>query len=464
MESAPGQMMFYAVAGDMGEDGGDGEGHECPAETNVVTNCTSSVILLTNMTTTVGEILVPQMGVTSTSVDLGATVHIVSNGLHQIITTATPCFVCSGGETEPRVTTNEATITPSVFVWNWQVATNSGTKVDDLSFATNVIVDLPKNYPISIKAVATNMPDCCAECAASVSTNALVMKLKSEMVMEFPKPVERLKVGVGEDVNLSMLLEEYAEETVWKITNGDGKLSSTNGASITFTAPSQPWIGSTTITASINGLGASLSFEIVPPSTIKFENTYEPQGDLPGKGTGNAPPQVNPAYNYYKLNYQANYYVGPDDVNFHNILVSEGAANLMRAPGYWTTYPKEGNDHASWNDKPPAGPGGEGPKPLTTTVVPQKGTKCVVFDDITGGATTSPFESGCAYWSIPWYFQVGNNGWQLEFCRVIEDFELESIGMINGVEGFKFTIKKGDFSGWSISYGEQTPQEEQPKP
>jgi len=111
MELVPGKAMAYAAAGELGEDGGDGTGHPCDSTTTVVTNCTKAVIVLTNVFSEAGAILVPPE-VTPVSTAIGAAVKVVSNGKHEMITTITPCTHC--GEPKASVTTNNVPVTPSI--------------------------------------------------------------------------------------------------------------------------------------------------------------------------------------------------------------------------------------------------------------------------------------------------------------------------------------------------------------
>ena len=158
VELVPGKMMAYAVAGELGEDGEDGNGHECDNTTTVVTNHISApIIILTNVFTKVGGILIPQAGVTSTAVSFGAEVLVVSNGNHEIITTVTPCTIC--GEPTASVTTNNVTITPTEFHWAWWYQPmDFGFDVGGASFEKEVTRCTPGKDSVIMAATVTNLP------------------------------------------------------------------------------------------------------------------------------------------------------------------------------------------------------------------------------------------------------------------------------------------------------------------
>ena len=199
MESAPGQMMFYAVAGDMGEDGGDGDGHECDDTETVVTNRISPVIVLTNVIATAGAILVPPE-TESVTCAVAAEVLVVSNGIEKVITTVTPCTICA--EPNANVTTNDTIITPSEFHWEWSFPGDTGKKWNGgAAFTAVKEMTKPGRYSVGVTAVATNLPPWCA-CSAYEKADLLVLQIMSKAVKEWPGDPRRKKLGVGEFVNL----------------------------------------------------------------------------------------------------------------------------------------------------------------------------------------------------------------------------------------------------------------------
>ena len=278
LELTPGVMMAYAVAGELGEDAGGGDGHTCNSETTVKTNCLSKpIISLTNLAARAENILVPQTGVMSTMVTVSATVNVVSNGNHEIITTESPCTVVGCDKSDTKVTTNNVAITPSSFVWELKIAGVKETKVGGADPSLSVPVRTPGDHAVSLSATATNLPPCCA-CSASALTNALVMQLESVTEVDQPEDKKRLIVGVGEVVHLYMLPLGKTGATIWG-KEGLGKISSQYGETIDFIAyEREDW---TRVVAFINGLMASLAFTTIEPNAVIFQNSYEP---YPGGG------------------------------------------------------------------------------------------------------------------------------------------------------------------------------------
>ena len=211
MTLAPGQTMAYAVTSALAEDGGGGTGHPCPAEKVVTNHISAPIIFLTNVTAKAAGIIVPSTGVTSTTVSLGATANVVSNGLHEIVTTIPACPKCERTET---VTTNKTPIAVSSFVWEWYVGKKSGTKVGGSSFSTDVSETEPDDHPVFISAVATNVPDCCGWLDSAL-TNALVLRLdhKTAVTAAEDDNPRRTKLGVAEDV--SLFIEPKSEKGTW---------------------------------------------------------------------------------------------------------------------------------------------------------------------------------------------------------------------------------------------------------
>ena len=451
MELAPGKAVVYAVAGLLGEDEGGGDGHTCDNSESVVTNHVSApVISLTNITAEAGAILVPQTGITTTDISLGATVLVVSNGVHEMITTVNPCTVC--GEPKKSVTTNTVDVIPSEFHWQWSIAEKQGFKTAGSGFEMSVGMSRPDWHSVVIRATTTNLPSCCKRSVVAM-TNALVMQLESETVMLQPEDRKRLTVGVGEEVKLSLSPEGKVGSAVWEV-DGKGSISSTNGVSSTFTAYKREDV--TTVRVLVNGKSASLPFVTIEPQTVYFENINDENRALldPDLFFHSLKGQAPPKRNLYCVMYDGVHYIGPSNVNFHKVKISEDFTRLEYDWGYWAWHPNpkvRQVDHKAWRDQP---------RDLTVKVIPGKGTLAPAPDDITGVVDLDqpPLTDGYAWWDIPWYFQVGDDAEQKHFCTVREDFRLTGIGTDNGVNMFMLTVTKGN-SGWSISYGEEDLQE-----
>lgn len=110
------------------------------------------------------------------------------------------------------------------------------------------------------------------------------MKMESETISTKPSNRKRTKLGVGEEVKLT-ITPAALSPIKWSVT-GDGKLSSTSGSSVTFTAhetASKP-----KITAEYAGTKVDVEFEVIAPTGITFARIASLNGSFPAgqAGTG----------------------------------------------------------------------------------------------------------------------------------------------------------------------------------
>lgn len=100
----------------------------------------------------------------------------------------------------------------------------------------------------------------------------LSYSIKSETFVTSPIDRKRKRIGVGEDVKLTMQPEI---DSTWQIKSGGGTISSTSGITVNFTAPENTQAGSETVilATSKNSGSAEITFTIVKPSGVVLEKT-----------------------------------------------------------------------------------------------------------------------------------------------------------------------------------------------
>ena len=425
IEFSPGVMMAYAVAGDLGEDGGDGNGHICSYETTVVTNhVTVPIISVTNATSEANAILVPQMEVSSVTVGFSAEVLVVSNGIHEVITTDMPCFVCSGGHPEAIVTTNQLEITPYTFLWEWKIPGTTWTGVGDSTLSDSVEVETYGKHAVSITASATDLPDYCVECCAcsdTANTNALVMKLESETVSK-ALDCSRTTIGVCEMVTLNVLPPYEAPLPFWRIDNGGGTIRVPFGYSTTYEAPDSE--DAVTITATIGEMEGSIDFTVIEPTGIRLENN----------SIGYGAPSVAPTW--MSIPYFANIYLQPDNVSFYRLQIREGGSPIVGTGAFAPPYKHPSMEYHAPN----------GPHSMLDQVVDGKGTLCEYRDNINGwiDILTDPDE-GDIYWEMEWTWENLKGEARNSLGKIRQNYHM---GTVNGQP--RLTVTK-DRSGYWLS-------------
>jgi hypothetical protein len=205
--------------------------------------------------------------------------------------------------------------------------------------------------------------------ATATAVGPVTMTSQTEALT--PAPRTRLKLGVGERVTLNVT----GGAANWTITGGT--LSAKTGTTVTMTAPVRP--GTVQVTADVGGTTASLTFNVVAPSSVYFHRvqTEHYNGIPPNAG------------------FRADLYLGPDDVNF-------GEASFIEDEIY-------AKGTGSWKDK-----NGEGhspnksPLPCTDTVVAGRGTATGARDHCWSGYVPGLVLTdwtGQASWEIPWHWR-----------------------------------------------------------
>ena len=421
MELAPGKAVVYAVAGLLGEDEGGGDGHTCDNSESVVTNHVSApVISLTNVTAQADRILLPPE-VTNATVAISTEVLVVSNGVHESITTINPCTVC--GEPEKSVTTNTVDCTPSSFVWTWKIGSaGGGTVVGGRSFSTNVVVKSLGKYPVEITAVATNTPECCA-CSASGSTNVLVMLLDHKtaaIAAANPNP-RRTKLGVGEHVTLFILPASETGTWTYRLSTATNPLNrvSKSGNTLEYEALRYVEIDGTGTTVTFeheNGLSAEVGFNVMAPAGAVARNPFYPNPDFHGW-------QNAGAIMYLSI------FLMPDDVSFYRLEVWEVAKVSIDATGYFTTPAFNSN----WLDHGKYGAG------IWGNVAEDNRWEGV--DEVNSGKYARPWVKGAYSWPIPaqWKFIEDDDSDPCDLPWSDQLFSIEENGFVM-VTKFGYTV------------------------
>jgi hypothetical protein len=200
--------------------------------------------------------------------------------------------------------------------------------------------------------------------------------------MTEPANRARTRLGVGERVRVT-----YSLGAATWTKAGDGDLSSASGATITFTAPNTA--GTTTLTATGSGCSKNIAFTIVAPNSVHMTRLH--------------PHQVEHNQTYANIGMLTNIYLGPDDVNFHNVQFLEMEIGCT-ADGVYACQNGQGH-HPNAN--------GLG---ATTHVAAGNGTAMNANDHVYSGCCPNPCvpwvapQTGREHWPIPWKWRVGAAG------------------------------------------------------
>ena len=245
-------------------------------------------------------------------------------------------------------------------------------------------------------------------------------KIVTETVATSPPDRARKTIGVGEEVTLRVL-PEGVDVFLWDRTQGGGDLSYYSGSTTTYTAPGAE--DDVTITATVEGADCSVNFSVIEPTGLLLEN----------KELGPGPSQVTPTW--MNIAYLANIYLQPANVSFYRLCICEGASDVT-ATGYFTLYNHGMIAHQL-----------NGPHYMDGMVVPEKGTHCILPDNIGGWVkrinSTIP---GDVYWIMDWTWEVVDSGGGMKLLETIR--QNHHVETVNGE--LRFTITK-DNSGYWIS-------------
>jgi uncharacterized Zn-binding protein involved in type VI secretion len=203
--------------------------------------------------------------------------------------------------------------------------------------------------------------------------------IESETVATIPADRKRLKIGVGELVNLK-LVPPPATAVAWTVTGvtSGSKLSNTTGTTTTLSAP---FIKSTvTVTAKItDGETLTIVFDVIEPSGVKMIRPNDKTFHI---------------HNVASCGMKTQPYILPADVSFENIEIKEDEVKAV-ADGYFIH--QNGQNHVGNPDWTTVGKVEEG-----------KGSSVDGWDTVQGGdgAKGAPHSTGTFLWKIPWRYRV----------------------------------------------------------
>jgi len=205
----------------------------------------------------------------------------------------------------------------------------------------------------------------------------------------------RTRIGVAERVTLTV---SPSDSVTWSVAGG-GTLSSTSGASVTYTAPDRA--ATPTITATVGAATCTISFEVVEPN-----GAYQVQHGTTFHNNGTA-----------SAGFAGITYLEPRDVSFEYIEINEGncPATATGCYSHWNNM-----THPAW----PAWASVGGGSNATGSVVegPNHDPDCTYWDYVYSGDVNSPYTAGEFTWPIPWEFRV-NGGAAKQFTTLRQHAE-----------------------------------------
>jgi hypothetical protein len=221
-----------------------------------------------------------------------------------------------------------------------------------------------------------------------------------------PADRSRSTIGVGEPVKLTF----SGADAHWTISGGAGKLDSTTGKVVDYTASITKATETITAVDTKTSATATITFDVIRPSGLLFERV---------PGTGNDP---EPDYYHHKdwpdIGFAAAVYLQPDTVSFQYISVREHDADYS-ATGYYAW--ENGQSHDPTKD----------PEDVTS-LVPGKGWLLEHHDSIWSGRKQGPaFTPGHESVVIPWEYTAAGNGQAgpfTYFAQVVQDCTFENDG------------------------------------
>ena len=243
--------------------------------------------------------------------------------------------------------------------------------------------------------------------AQGKTADLYIALMTSETVATLPTDRRRKKVGVGEEVNLTLTPSSLPSPT-WALggTPGTSALNPLTGITSKLTAGERACTPSTE--ATINGVTIKIDFEVVEPDGVVMEQ--EPgTGVWHIQGKGSAGFKGRP-------------YFTPHDVSFKYIEIREDTC-VGTGTGYFLGDTGQVHPSGQWIGVIEGDP-----------AKPSKGDG---VDTIKTAANDPPFSAGTFEWPIPWQFRVGG-GAAKSFATVTHQETIEATG--------KTTMAKGGHS------------------
>ena len=245
-----------------------------------------------------------------------------------------------------------------------------------------------------------------------LETENVIVKLKvidveTETVATVPSNRKRLKLGVGEEVKLTLKASGLNYGVHW-VVQGGGSVEPVSGSETKFTAGHQA--GTSKVKAVFSNMEIVNTFNVVEPSGILMDQEpYTEVWHIQGMAS---------------VGFRGRAYFKPTDVSFINIEVRE-----QTAPGNGNGYYNflNGQEH----------PLGGWKQVIEGTEI--KGSKDGTYDQISAGAFPPPFANGTFFWWIPWeYRTIQKKEFVKVFTQVVHYQEADVTG--------KVTLSKGGVS------------------
>jgi len=236
--------------------------------------------------------------------------------------------------------------------------------------------------------------------------------LTSQTVATSPADRARTKIGVGEEVNITVA----GNPATWAITGGTGRLSPNTGthSSVVFAADDNA--GSVTVTATGSGCSCvnTITFTVVQPSDWTMIKK-------PGSGIKHKNGRVD-------CGWQGVMYIHPNDVNFYNIENREKDSLSVGTGVYNPSH--NGKPHG---DYPP--PDNASDWFAMESHSEANGSTDGSTDDIWSGypkpsvvGTAPPFVTGSYYWDITMQWRVVGKTTVHDFPTVRQEHEIFADG------------------------------------
>ncbi len=239
-----------------------------------------------------------------------------------------------------------------------------------------------------------------------------VCTLTSKTIATSPADRARTKIGVGEEVELTV----KGNPATWAITSGTGTLSPNTGARRTVTFTADDKAGSTTITATGSGCSCvnTITFTIVRPASWTMKR--KPGSSI--KHTNGKP----------DCGFLGIMYVHPNDVNFYRVETRE-KDSLSVATGCYNP-----SHHGKYHGKYGPPDQASGWFLLTRHTEPDGSTDDVPDEIYSGYAndaamgTAPPFKVGTMYFPITIQWHVVGNANIHDFPVIRQEHEVFSDG------------------------------------
>jgi hypothetical protein len=249
------------------------------------------------------------------------------------------------------------------------------------------------------------------------SSPATSCTITSQTIATSPSNRARTKIGVGEEVNLTV----NPGPATWAITSGSGTLNPNSGSNTNVTFTAGDTAGSVTITATGAGCSCTITFTIVEPSNWTMKRKV-------GSNLGHTNGRPN-------CSWFGTMKIHPNDVNFYRVETRELNSTISSLTGSYNIPSWVGLKH-------------QGPSQtasaffVITSHSDAEGSEVAMADNIdTGdpgpGATGAapPFTPGTHFFPITWQWRVLGSGTIHNFPDQRQEAEIFANGRCESRKG-----------------------------